>query len=118
MTDTDLFTHAQARLERDSGMASAAAAQGALFAETAYALLVALARRQEYVHIDDMLRNCDLRPEHFNAWGSVWMKAVRNKVIEHSGRVKPCMVHVRKHKHNYPIYRSLIHGKSRFVAAR
>ena len=112
----DPFRAKQGKLNRDAGMATAAAAQGALFGETAYALLVALARRQEFVHIDDMLRNCALKPRHFNAWGHVWMRALKNGVIEHSGRTALCQEDPGKNAHRYPIYRSLIFGQSRFAA--
>lgn len=112
----DLFTYRQGKLNRDAGMATAAAAQGALFAETAYALLVSLARRKEFVHIDDMLREAPLKPVHFNAWGPVWYRAIRAQVIEHSGRVAPCTADAGKNAHSYPIYRSLVYGQSRFAA--
>jgi hypothetical protein len=39
-------------------------------------------------------------------------------VIEPSGETKLCQFDARKNAHRYPIYRSLITGRSRFFADR
>lgn len=99
---------------RDRGMSLAADAQEFKtpgFAEAAYAAICSVARRQETVHVDDVLRICHLKPEHPNAWGAVWLRAIRDGVIQRTGTVKPCMSDAAKHKHNYPVYRSLLHRR-------
>jgi hypothetical protein len=109
---------AKARLQRDAGMATAAAAEGAEFAIEAYATLLKIARRQPTVHVDDVLAAMRIRPQHPNSWGRVWVEALRNKVIEPSGATKLCQFDARKNAHRYPVYRSLIYGKSRFATLR
>jgi hypothetical protein len=111
----DLFSHAEeAARRRDVGIARAAHAQDIKrpgWSELAYQAIVALARTQAEVHVDDVLRVFVLRPDHPNAWGAVWQRAIRNGVIKHSGRVRPCKVDSGKHLHQSPIYDSLIYGR-------
>jgi hypothetical protein len=102
----DLF--AQARKRRDAGMALAADAEREEWKDRAYAALVSVARRSRLVHVDDLLSEFTEEPEHPNAWGSVWMRAVRSGVLRHSGCVRPCKCHPRKNAHQYPIYQSLV----------
>jgi hypothetical protein len=113
MTD-DLFTHAEGIALRDFGMEAAASAEDQtqpLFSDTAYQTICAIAERQETVHVNDVLLACPVKPLHPNAWGAVWMRAIRAKVIEKAGYTKPCTVDPGKHNHDYPVYRSLIIGR-------
>ena len=108
----DLFTHAESKRLRDTGMALASDAEGEAFASAAYALILNLASKQPRVHIDDYLAVCgQLRPQHPNALGAVWMRAIRQHVLTHSGTVRPCLIDARKHRHNYPVYLSLIYNR-------
>ena len=106
----DLFDHAtRAAQLRDTGMALAIAAQDnklPAWSELAYAAIVSLAKRQPTVHVDDVLREFPLRPDHPNAWGAVWMRAIKNGVIFRSGESRPCLTDCGKHRHVYPVYRS------------
>lgn len=116
----DLFAYAEARQRRDAGMRLAAEAQEYTapgFAEAAYAAILALARRQPEVHIDDFLRVCTARPHHPNVGGSIWRRAIANGVIEKTGRTRPCTVDPIKNAHDYPLYRSLIFVGRRQSAA-
>jgi hypothetical protein len=108
---TDLFTYAEAKFLRDKGLARSAlhteiADKG--FGDRAYAVLVDLACKQSTVHVDDFLSATSLRPSHPNAMGAVWMRAIKNGVLERTGLVRPCAVDKKKHAHQYPVYRSLI----------
>ena len=93
---TDLFAYAEAKRRRDEGMALAADAQGQRWSDLAYAAIEAIARRQFYVHIDDVLRANVPQPERPNAWGSVWMRAIRNGIIQRSVETRPCTVDPKK----------------------
>ncbi len=111
---TDLFTFAEAQRRRDRGIALAANAQNASnfgWSDRAYAALERIARQQSEVHVDHLLRAFTERPDRPNSYGSVWQKAIRKGLIEHTGRVRPCTVDPGKHAHQYPIYSSLIYGK-------
>jgi len=103
---SDLFSYA--RTLRDDGMSRAADAQERErpFKDEAYAAILRVATRQPEVFVDDVLRECPARPEHSNAWGSVWQRAIRAGVIARTGRVAPCRTDAGKHCHQYPIYRS------------
>lgn len=104
---TDLFDFAKSRRDRGMGLASAAEDRAQPeFAEIAYSTIETVARRQREVHVDDILVACTVQPEHPNAWGAVWMRAIRNGVIEHSGSVRPCRKDGKKNAHRYPVYRS------------
>lgn len=98
-----------ARSLRDTGMARAQQAQGPEWSELAYAAIERVARRQVHVHVDHVLSEDIPEPHSPNAWGAVWMRAIRNGVIQRSNQVRPCTVHKRKHAHLYPVYLSLIH---------
>ena len=100
-----------AKRQRDAGMSLATAAQDSIdpeWSDLAYAAIVNVARCQSEVHVDDVLRTFNRKPDHPNSWGAVWMKAIRNRIIKHSGSVRPCTVDPAKHAHQYPLYRSLI----------
>lgn len=107
----DLFEHAQIRRDRGMGLAADAEdREQPEFSEAAYQAIRTIAARQSTVHVDDVLRECLLRPHHYNAWGAVWLRAIRECLIVHSGQVRPCTVDAKKNAHRYPIYRSLVCG--------
>jgi hypothetical protein len=109
------FDDYTARQARDIGMIEAEFAEALVsdFAETAYAAICHVARRQAEVHVDDVLRFCKVRPSHPNAWGMVWMRAIKDGTLLRTGTVKPCLSDPLKHKHNYPVYRSgVFHGRA------
>jgi hypothetical protein len=105
----------QALNSRDAGMIEAAFAEALVspdFGELAYGAICHVARMQCEVHVDDILRFCKVRPSHPNAWGAVWMRAIKDGVISRTGRIKPCESDPLKHKHNYPVYASgLFYGR-------
>lgn len=107
---TDLFEYATAVAARNVGMQTAAEAQGDAWAADAYAAIVSVARRQLIVHVDDVLKVFHRQPEHYNAWGAVWMKAIRQGILRRTGTVRPCKAHSRKHAHQYPVYASAIYA--------
>jgi hypothetical protein len=90
---------------RDRGMSLAAEAQGMEWSDLAYDTILRIAASQPTVHVDDVLAQFSVTPDHPNAWGAVWMRAIRAGVIEHSGTVRPSS-DPKKHRHQYPVYRS------------
>ena len=109
----DLFEHAArvstAERLRDRGMARAADAQDRAvigWSELAYLAILNVARMQETVHTDDVRAIFPHEPDHPNAFGAVWLRAIRDGVIERTGTVR-ASTDPRKHSHQYPIYRSL-----------
>lgn len=110
MTD-DLFTIAEKL--RDRGMSLAVAAQDRKvpgWSDLAYAAIVRIAERQEFVHVDNVLAEFPLRPKHYNAWGQPWQRAIKNGILQATGKVKPSSDPA-KHKHLYVIYRSRIYRR-------
>lgn len=107
----DDYTARQAVAARDVGMVAAEFAEastGSNFAEVAYAAICHVARRQSEVHVDDVLRFCKVRPSHPNAWGAVWMRAIKDGTLlkSDSDRYRPCESDPGKHKHQYRVYSS------------
>lgn len=101
---------------RDAGMVEAEFAEaltGSDFAEVAYAAICHVARRQSEIHVDDVLRFCAVKPSHFNAWGAVWQRAIKDGTIIKTGTVRPCTSDPLKHKHSSPVYRSGIFHRRR-----
>jgi hypothetical protein len=99
---------------KQRGMFLATAAQefvSPLWSERAFNAIVRLARVNATVHVDDVLRFFHEKPSHPNAWGAVYSRAIREHVIQHSGRVKACTSDPTKHKHLSPIYTSLIYRR-------
>jgi len=105
----DLLEYARAR--RDLGMDRAAEAQGKPWAEIAYAAIERVARRQLEVHVDDVLAEGVPTPRHYNAWGAIWVRAIKNATIQRTNQTRLCATDKRKNAHRYPIYRSLIFGR-------
>lgn len=100
------------RDRRDLGMARASVAQDLLapaWSELAYAAIVAVASKQAEVHAND-LSAFTPQPSHPNAWGAVWHRAIRNKIIARTGRIVQC-ADPRKHAHQSPVYQSLVFGR-------
>jgi hypothetical protein len=92
---------------RDAGMELAGDAEGEEFSRAAFEAICRVASRQATLFVDDVLLECSLRPRHFNAWGGVWMRAIRRKIIVNTGTTRQSHDPL-KHAHRYPIYRSLI----------
>ncbi len=106
-----LFGWADGAALRDVGMGLANAAQESAdpgWADRAYLAITAVARSSPTVHVDDVLVIFPDRPEHPNAWGSVWLRAIRAGVISRTGMVRGTGDR-RKHRHQYPVYRSEIY---------
>jgi succinate dehydrogenase/fumarate reductase flavoprotein subunit len=98
---------------RDSGMTLAADAQDDKdpgWSDRALAAIIALAKQQDELHTDDLAAAFAETPRHFNAWGAVWMRAIRERIIERTGRYHAAR-DPKKHAHVYPIYRSLMRGR-------
>jgi len=112
----DDYTAREAMRARDVGMIEAEFAETLVnpdFAETLYAAICHVARRQIEVHIDDVLRHCAVKASHPNAGGPVWLRAIRDGTLLKTGTVRPCLSDPAKHLHNYPVYRSgLFHGRA------
>jgi hypothetical protein len=111
----DLFSWSKGAALRDAGMAIASAAQERAapgWADRAYAAIVAVALAQDTVHVDDVRLIFKEAPSHPNAWGAVWTRAIKDGVIAATGTIRRT-TDPRKHRHSYPIYRSLIfrHGQ-------
>jgi hypothetical protein len=109
--DVDLVELAESLRER--GMSLAADAQDRVapaWADEAFNAIVKVARCQSTVFVDDVWPKV-APPSHPNAFGAVWMRAIRQKVIEPTGERRRSIA-PRKHAHSYPVYRSLIVGNS------
>ncbi len=103
----DLFSFRDAQTLRDQGLAQAAA-NAPIFSALALQAIEAIARRQPQVHIDDVLSAGVTAPAHPNAWGAVWLKAIRKGFIMRTAATRPCKTDRKKHAHAYPVYASLI----------
>lgn len=112
---TDLFQFAErqshmGRFLRDKGMSQAKSAQERDtpgWCDAFYNEIVRLARIKPFVHANDL--DGFPKPEHGNAAGPVWMKVIRDQILERTDRVAPCSDPLRR-KHQSPVYRSLICG--------
>ena len=94
---------------RDAGVAAAQRAQDKadpVWKELAYAALLRVAERQAWVHRDDVAAECGLSPHHANAWGAVWLKAVKAGVLVDKGRSRRT-TDPGKHAHRYPLWYSM-----------
>lgn len=113
MSELPLLDYAARSVEaerlRDRGMAIASDAQDGTvpnWSALAYMAILNVSRLQETVHVDDVRAIFGHEPAHHNAWGAVWMRAIRDGVLDRTGTVRPS-TDPKKHAHNYPIYRSL-----------
>lgn len=105
--DADLFAFAEAQASRDAGTAQAAG-NAPVFSAHALAVIESIARRQSEVHVDDVLLAGVPVPAHPNAWGAVWLSAIRKGFILRTATPRPCKTDRKKHAHQYPVYASLI----------
>ncbi len=107
-----LFEHAAAAeaAKRDEGIARATSGQPIGWPEYAYETLVALAREQPTVFVDDYYARLTWFGDHPNAMGGIWTKAMRAGVLVKSGKERPTRL-PGKNAHPYPIYTSLIYGQ-------
>jgi hypothetical protein len=108
----DLFAWADGAALRDARIMTAAEAQERCapgWAERAYQAIRTVAWCSPTVHVDDVLRVFPDRPLHPNAWGAIWSRAIRERVISRTGQIRETQDR-RKHRHQYPVYRSLIYG--------
>jgi hypothetical protein len=98
----------QGELFRDNGAAAALAAQEEDvpgWAERAFGAIVEIACRRPEIHTDDVTSVFREPPTHFNAWGAVWMRAIKEKIIVRTGNYRRSS-DPKKHAHVYPVYRS------------
>lgn len=78
------------------------------FSEQAYQALVRVAKRQLVLFADDLIAELNgLQPNHCNAWGPIYQRAVRDGVIQRTTEVRPSRV-VSKRARLCPVYLSLI----------
>ncbi len=107
MNALPLFDHAAALALRDDGM-KRAAEHSPRFADAAYAAIERIARRQLVLFTDDLTAELgDVKPQHPNAFGAVWMKAIRAGLIQRTAETR-ASADPAKHAHQYPIYFSLV----------
>lgn len=96
------------KTKREFGM-DLAASNSPVFSHLAYKAIYNLALTHPTLHIDDVLQKADVpTPKSPNAWGSVWMKAIRTGVLERTSELRPCRTDSKKHVHQYPVYKSCI----------
>lgn len=69
-----------------------------------------LAKRQPFVHVDDLYPVIEWFPRNPNSWGAIWQSAIRRGVLRKTGRTRPTKL-PGKHAHAYPCYESLIYGR-------
>lgn len=105
--EEDLFAYSEAKARRDDGM-ERASSHAQQFSWRAYSAIEALAHNQPSVHIDDVLRQGVAPPPHPNAWGAVWLRAIKLGLIERTNETAPCTLDAKKHAHRYPVYRSKV----------
>ncbi len=101
----------KAAAARDAGMIEAEFAEiisGSQYTDALYAAICQVARRQAEVHVDAVLPLVKIKPAHPNAAGMVWVRAIRDGVIQRTGNVRHCKADKAKNMHAYPVYRSLV----------
>jgi hypothetical protein len=98
---------------REAGMSLAAAAQERAspgWSDRAFAEMRRLARQQETVFTDDLTPFLEQDPApHFNAIGSIWLRAVKAGIIERTSATR-WSTDPKKHAHACPVYRSMVFG--------
>lgn len=75
--------------------------------DRAYAAIEREARTFNELYVDNILMMFSEPPPHPNCWGAVWLKAIRNGLIERTGETLTTADRG-KHRHRYPVYRSLV----------
>lgn len=107
MTGLPLLDYDAGQRAKKEGMALAAS-HSPSFSDAANEALVRIARRQLTVHTDDLLRELgSIRPNHPNAFGAVWARAIHEGVIQRTTERRRS-ADPKKHCHEYPVYLSLI----------
>lgn len=104
-----LFDAAKGVAARDAGMALAELAEtmeNPDFSTEALNAIRRVAKRQETLFVDDVLAECKAKPSHFNAWGIVWVRAIKERIIIATNQVKHSR-DPKKNRHAYRVYRSL-----------
>lgn len=92
---------------RDEGMAQAAS-HAPRFSDAAYAAIERIDRRQLVLFTDDLTDELKgLKPQHPNAFGAVWMRAIRAGLIQRTTETRASRDPA-KHSHACPIYFSLV----------
>jgi hypothetical protein len=103
------FDAEQAATARDAGMALAELAEtmeNPEFSTEALNAIRRVAKRQETLFVDDVLAECRATPRHHNAWGMIWVRAIKERIIIATNQVKQSCDPA-KHRHAYRVYRSL-----------
>ncbi len=108
-----LFEHAAAAeaAKRDEGIARATSGQPIGWPEYAYSVLVELARTNQTVHVDQFVPALQWQGGHPNAMGGVWLKAIKNGVLDREPVAYEPTRLPGKHLHRSPRYRSLVFGQ-------
>lgn len=104
----DLATHL-----RDRGMTLAERAEEFHtpgWGDRALAALTRIAKRQQYLFTDDLRRELKEEPAHHNAFGAVWMKALKARIIERTNETRHSSI-PSLHKHRYTLYRSNLYRR-------
>jgi hypothetical protein len=103
-----LFDLMSGRERRDAGMDLAEGAEGTAWSVYADGVLKTLAEELPELHTDDLNRCLELHPRHPNAFGGVWMRAIKAGLIRKSGRYRTSKQRG-KNAHSYPVYDSLVY---------
>jgi hypothetical protein len=82
------------------------------YCDALYECICSIAREQETVHIDDVLRRFTRKPAHPNANAGPWRRAKNDRIIQPSVHVRRCSADQLKNAHIYPVYLSLIYRSS------
>lgn len=97
------------RAERGMSLAgSGDAAAREAFRQQAMAAIITLARTQEFLFVDDLVGMLTVDPPHFNCWGGVWQRAMKDGVVEKTDRFRKT-AQPSKHAHEYRIYKSKLY---------
>lgn len=107
LTLSDAVSGALEAQRRDEGIARAEGASDAVWRQYAYGKLRDLARTQRTIHVDDLYAVLEWHPASPNAMGGLWLRAIREGLIERSGEYRPTKLKG-KHAHTYPVYASLV----------
>jgi hypothetical protein len=82
------------------------------YCDALYDCICEIARVQETVHIDDVLRRFTRKPGHPNANAGPWRRAKNDRIIFPSGHSRRCSLDAGKNAHIYPVYNSLIYRRA------
>jgi hypothetical protein len=96
-----------ARKLRDDGMAQAAA-HSPSYVDALYAAIGIVARRQPTVHVNDLSGHSLPEPNHRNAAGPAWQRAVHGGVLQRTNQFREC-TDPAKRARMAPVYFSLIY---------